>query len=66
MHSINNLPMMTFGSGGGRIKTGLHVIGNGDPVTRVGLTVMRALGLPIEHWGTRALGTSKVISEVLV
>jgi hypothetical protein len=66
MHQINNLPMMTFGSGGGRIKTGIHVIGNGDPVTRVGLTVMRALGLPIDHWGTGALGTSKLVTEIMV
>jgi hypothetical protein len=66
IHSLNNLPMMTFGSGGGRLKTGLHVVGNGDPITRVALTVMRAAGLSIERWGQRSLETSKPITEILV
>ena len=66
IHAISNLPMMTIGSGGGRIKTGLHVVGNGDPISRVPLTVMRALGLSIERWGQRSLQTSKPIGEILV
>jgi len=57
---------MTFGAGGGRVKTGLHVVGNGDPVTRVAFTAMRAMGVPINRWGTRALETSRPISDVLV
>ncbi|MSO73147.1 MAG: DUF1552 domain-containing protein [Rhodospirillaceae bacterium] len=66
LHGINNLPMMTFGSAGGRIRTGLHVVGSGDPVTRVGLTVMRAMGLPIQKWGTKSLETSQPIGDVLI
>ena len=64
-HGINNLPMFTFGKAGGRIKTGYHVVGNGDPCTRVGFTVMRAMGLPIDRWGTKSLETSKPITEIM-
>jgi hypothetical protein len=52
------------GKAGGRVKTGLHVVGNGDPITRVGLTAMQAVGLPIETWGTRSLKTSKAITDI--
>jgi len=57
---------MTIGRAGGRIKTGLHIVGNGDPISRVGLTVMQVMGLTIEKWGTGSLQTSKPISEILV
>ena len=66
VHAVDNIPVMTVGSAGGRLKTGLHIAGHGDPISRVGLTVMQALGLPLERWGTGSLQTSKTISEVLV
>jgi hypothetical protein len=66
LHSIDGLPMFTVGSAGGKLKTGYYVHGSGDPVTRVGLTAMQAMGLPLDSWGERALRTSKTISEVLV
>jgi hypothetical protein len=65
VHSYENIPIMTAGSGGGRIKTGLHVAGRGDPVTRVGLTVQQALGLPLSNWGTDSMETAKTITEVM-
>jgi hypothetical protein len=65
VHSIDGVPAYTIGKAGGRMKTGMHVVGNGDPITRVGFTAMRAMGLPLEKWGTQSLQTSKVISEVL-
>ena len=43
----------------------LHVVGNGDPITRIGFTLMRAMGVPIERWGTKSLQTSKPITEIL-
>ena len=64
-HSIDNIPMFTAGSGGGRLKTGYHVVGSGDPGTRVSLTALRAMGVPIETWGTGSLQTSRAIEEVL-
>jgi hypothetical protein len=64
-HSIDDVPFMTVGRAGGRIKTGLHVIGNGDPATRIGLTAMQVMGLNMDGWGERSLRTSKTITEIL-
>jgi hypothetical protein len=65
VHTVDGVPIMTVGKAGGRLKTGMHVVGNGDPITRVGLTAMQVMGLPLEKWGTRSLQTSKTITEVV-
>ena len=64
-HSIAGLPVMLAGSAGGRVKPGLHVAGNGEPVTRVGLTIQQALGVTVESWGTKSMQTSRPVSEIL-
>ena len=63
-HTIDNIPMMTAGSAGGRIKTGVHIAGGGTPVTRVGLTLQQVMGVPVDRWGTKSLETNKPISEL--
>jgi hypothetical protein len=65
IHSLDSLPIMVAGRGGGKWRSGLHIAGNGDPTSRVGLTIQQALGLPAGSWGTDAMATSKPISEVL-
>jgi hypothetical protein len=65
-HSVLNLPIMTAGRGGGRVKTGIHVSAIGDSIARTGLTMMQAMGLPVDKWGTGGMQTSKTISEILV
>ena len=65
VHSIDGIPAYTIGTAGGRIKTGLHVVGNGDPITRVGLTLMQTMGLALDKWGTKSLQTSKPVSDIL-
>jgi len=66
IHSVDNIPVMTIGSGGGRIKMGNHIPGNGDPISRIGLTCMQTMGISAERWGTGSLETTKTISEILV
>ncbi len=66
VHSLENIPMFIAGGAGGRIKTGMHIQAKGEPVTRVGLTIQQALGVPVDSWGTMSLATSKPISEILV
>jgi hypothetical protein len=66
LHGLENMPMMTFGSGNGRIKTGIHVAALGDPVTRLGLTCQQAMGVPVSTWGTDSNQTSKTITEIMV
>lgn len=66
VHTLDGLPSYTIGRAGGRIRTGFHVVGGGDPQTRVGLTIMQAMGLRRSSWGTRSLETSRPITEILV
>ena len=65
-HTSDNIPMLTAGGAGGRIRTGLHIHAPGDSMTRVGLTVQQALGVPVNSWGKDANETSKTITELLV
>lgn len=66
MHSMKKIPVITAGSGGGRMKTGLHISAEGDAATRVGLTIQQALGLSAGSWGTETNHTTKPFNEVLV
>jgi hypothetical protein len=66
VHTIDGVPTFFIGKAGGRIKTGMHIAGGGDPITRVGLTAMRVMGVPMERWGTKSLQTAKPITEILV
>jgi hypothetical protein len=65
IHSVDGIPLMLAGSGAGKVKTGLHLDGNGDPITRVGLTVQQLMGVAIDKWGTASMATSKPISELI-
>jgi hypothetical protein len=66
LHTIDGIPMYLIGKAGGRMKTGLHVVGGGDPITRVGLTAMKIMGVPYRSWGAKSLQTSKPVTEVMV
>ena len=65
-HSVIGVPQMTAGRAGGKLKTGYHISGNGDPITRVGLTVMQLMGVPAETWGTKSMEVTKPVGEIMV
>jgi hypothetical protein len=65
VHSVESLPIMVAGKGGGKWKSGQHIAGKGDPSSRVGLTLQQALGMPVSAWGGGAMQTSKTIGDVL-
>jgi hypothetical protein len=65
IHSLRGIPMMTAGRAGGRIKSGLHVDGGGEPGSRVGFTMLRAMGVPVVDWGAGSMRTDKVVSEIV-
>ena len=44
----------------------MHVVGGGDVVTRVGLTALQTMGVPVDKWGTASLQTSKPLHEIMV
>lgn len=65
VHSLDGVPMFTAGKLGGKVKTGMHIDGNGDPGTRLGYTVQRLMGVPIDSWGNQSLKTSREIGEIV-
>jgi hypothetical protein len=65
MHSILGVPMVIAGKAGGRVKTGLHVKGGGDTITRVGLTMQQVMGVPVNRWGTSSMDTSLPVTDIL-
>jgi hypothetical protein len=64
-HAIESIPVITIGKAAGRLKTGYHLKGNGDPVTRVGLTLMNAVGAARANWGSGPMATTNPITEIL-
>ena len=64
-HNVVGIPVMLAGKAGGRVKSGIHVKGNGDPITRIGLTLQQLMGVPVAEWGTKSMVTSKVVSEII-
>jgi hypothetical protein len=66
IHSLDNIPMFTAGTAGGKVKTGYHIQGSGEPGTRLGYTLMKVMGLDINSWGTLSNTTSKEFGEILV
>lgn len=64
-HAVEGIPMMVFGSGGGRVRTGYHKAGRADAASRVGLTIQQAMGVETERWGVGAMETNRPVSELL-
>lgn len=65
IHSVDNLPILVAGRAGGKWKSGQHISGNGDPSSRVGLTIQQVMGMPVTSWGEGAMLASKPIGDVM-
>jgi hypothetical protein len=65
IHAVDGIPMFLAGSASGRVKGGYHIAGRSSPVSRVGLTVQHALGMPVTNWGQGSMATNMAISEIL-
>ena len=65
-HTIEGIPMMTAGSAGGRLRTGLHIDGREAPGSQLGYTLQRVMGLQLNTWGGDSMATSTTISEIVV
>jgi len=64
-HDVLGIPVMLAGRAGGKVKSGLHVQGGGEPISRVGLTLQQVMGLPAEAWGLDAMNSKRPVSEIL-
>lgn len=64
-HAVESIPTMIAGNAGGRVRTGFHMAGNADPISRIGLTVQQAMGVQVERWGALSMDTNRTITELL-
>ncbi len=64
-HAVEGIPSMVAGNGGGAVRTGYHLAGNGDSIARLGLTVQQAMGVQVERWGKLSMETNRTISELI-
>ena len=64
---FNDFPVLVGGHACGALQfPGHHVALAGDNVSRVALTCLRALGVPVEGWGSDQFATSAPIDTLLV
>ena len=59
IHSVDGLPILVAGGASGRMKTGYHIAGDNSPVSRVGLTLQKALGVSVDSWGKDSLQSGR-------
>jgi len=43
----------------------MYIDGIGTPVSRVGLTLQQAMGVPVDRWGAKSLETNRTITELM-
>jgi hypothetical protein len=65
-HAVEGIPVMVAGNAGGKVRTGFHLVGNGDPITRLGLTVQQAMGVQVARWGELSMETDRTVNELIV
>ncbi|MGY4299077.1 hypothetical protein ACVWXN_007172 [Bradyrhizobium sp. i1.4.4] len=65
IHDTENLPIFVAGGASGRMKTGYHVAGDGNPVSRVGLTIQKAMGVSLDVWGKGSMEVRLPYTDLL-
>ena len=65
IHAVDGLPILVAGGASGRMKGGFHVAGDNSTVSRVGLTVQKAMGMSIDSWGINSMETKSPFTELL-
>jgi len=65
IHAVDGLPILVAGLASGRMKGGFHVAGDNSTVSRVGLTVQKAMGISIDSWGINSMETKRPFTELL-
>lgn len=66
-HAMNDFPLFVAGGAGGALAyPGVHVALAGANAARVPLTCLKAVGVPIDSFGTDQFATSEPVAELLV
>lgn len=65
-HAFNDFPVLLAGRAGGALRfPGHHVSLAGDNVSRAVLTGLRAVGAPVQTWGSDQFATAQPIEQIL-
>jgi hypothetical protein len=65
-HAFMDYPLLVAGGAGGALRyPSQHVSLAGDNAARVPFTCLRAVGVPIESWGSDQYATSAPVAEIL-
>lgn len=65
IHAVDGLPILVAGGASGRMKGGFHIAGDNSTVSRVGLTVQKAMGISVDGWGKNSMETKSPFTELL-
>lgn len=65
IHAVDGLPIFLAGGASGRMKTGYHVAGDSSPVSRVGLTIQKAMGMSLDVWGKGSMEIRQPHTDLL-
>src|SRR6476620_6824475 len=65
IHAVDGLPIFVAGGASGRMKAGHHVAGDSSPVSRVGLTIQKAMGVSLDNWGKGSMEIRQPYTELL-
>ena len=64
-HWVSNFPILTFGSLSGQLQTGTHLRSVNDNAARVGLSLIRAMGIGAASFGHGDGRTTEGLSELM-
>ncbi|HET7085621.1 MAG TPA: DUF1552 domain-containing protein [Rhizomicrobium sp.] len=65
IHAVDGLPIFVAGGASGRMKMGFHVAGDSSPVSRVGLTIQKAMGVSLDVWGKGSMEIRQPYTDLL-
>jgi hypothetical protein len=64
-HGASNYPILVGGAAGGALRSpGVHVIAPDDLATKVPFTCLRAVGVPIDSWGTDQFAVRETVAGI--
>jgi hypothetical protein len=65
IHAVDGLPIFVAGGASGRMKSGFHVAGDSSPVSRVGLTIQKVMGVSLDVWGKSSMEVRQPYTDLL-
>lgn len=65
IHAIENIPVFFAGGAGGKHKSGQHVAGKGDAISRLSLTAQQLVGVSAGEFGEGSMKTTRPVTEVM-